>query len=121
MELKRALKGQYHAGIAMLRQAVERCPDTLWTSGTHPRNYWRIAYHAAFYVHLYLQTNEAAFVPWSNHRESISDLWEDAEPPVLEPYSQEDIVEYLDYIDKNVDRWVDLIDLDSPDPGFYWY
>jgi hypothetical protein len=121
MEIKAALRGQYHAGIAMLRQVIERCPEDLWTAGTHPRNFWRIAYHTAFYTHLYLQTNEAAFVPWIKHRDTITDLWEDSEPPILEPYTKEEMLEYIDEIDANVDNWVDFIDLDSTDPGFYWY
>ena len=47
MELRTALKEQYHAGLTMLRQCVEQCPDDLWTSGAHPRPFWRIAFHAA--------------------------------------------------------------------------
>lgn len=121
MDLKRALAGQYRAGLAMLRQAIEKCPDDVWLGGVHPRNPWRIAYHAAFSTHFYLQTNEAAFVPWSKHRETVTDLWEDAEAPVLEPYTRQELMEYIDEIDANVDGWMDLIDLDSPDPGFHWY
>jgi len=28
-----ALKSQYHAALAMLRLAIERCPDDLWSGG----------------------------------------------------------------------------------------
>src|SRR5580658_6594217 len=79
MNIKSALKGQYHAGLAMLRQCVERCPADVWTSGTHPRTFWRIAYHAIFYTHLYLGQNEQAFRQWEKHRD-CGGLW--AEPPV---------------------------------------
>jgi hypothetical protein len=121
MDLKGALKGQYHAGLAMLREAVEKCPDELWVAGTHPRNFWRIAYHTIFYTHLYLMVNEAAFQQWPKHRETITDLWEDAEPPVLDPYTKEELLQYIDWVDTNVDAWVEAIDLDSTDPGFNWY
>ncbi len=55
--VKTGLLRQYKASFDMLRQAVERCPDDLWLEGTHPRNTWRIAYHAANYTHLYLAQN----------------------------------------------------------------
>ena len=87
-ELKRALKGQYHAGLAMLREAIEKCPEELWTAGAFPRNTWRIAFHAIFYTHLYLQTEESAFQPWAKGRESIRLLWDDEDgnlPPVEPP------------------------------------
>src|SRR5690348_15528977 len=105
MDLRQALKEQYHAGLAMLAQCVERCPDEVWTSGTHPRTFWRIAFHAAFYTHLYLGQNEEAYRPWQGHREGCSDLWgspPDVEPvelpPEVEPYDQKEILDYIAYI-----------------------
>lgn len=123
MEIKRALKGQYRAGLAMLRQCIERCPDDLWEAGEHPRNFWRIAYHAVFYTHLYLQVNEEAFQPWEKHRKHVPSLWEDhrGAPPVDPPYSREETLAYLDLVYEQVDEWVDLIDLDAQQSGFDWY
>jgi hypothetical protein len=118
MDVKAALKQQYHAGLAMLRQAVERCPGEVWTSGTHPRTFWRIAYHGAFYTHLYLQQNEDAFRPWEKHRECTG-LWEDPEEP--EPYTKAEILDYIDRIAASVDATVDGLDLDSESTGFPWY
>ena len=43
MELREALKEQYHAGLAMLAECVEKCPDALWLQGEPPRYFWRIA------------------------------------------------------------------------------
>ncbi len=122
-EIKRALKGQYHAGLAMLRQAFERCPEEVWTSGAHPRHPWRIAYHALFYTHLYLMTHEAAFQAFGNHRPSARVLWDDddEDTPVLEPYTISESLAYADHLDANLDAWVDAIDLDSRESGFSWY
>ena len=64
MDLRRALKEQYHGGLAMLAECVEKCPEDMWTAGAHPRTFWRIAFHAAFFTQLYLGQNEAAFQPW---------------------------------------------------------
>jgi hypothetical protein len=49
MDVRAALKSQYHAAMAMLRQAIDRCPEILWTAkDVHPA-YWRVAYHALYY------------------------------------------------------------------------
>lgn len=103
----------------MLRECVERCPAELWNSGTHPRKFWRIAYHVLFYTHLYLQPNEEAFQVWSKHREGCAALW--GSPPEVEPYPAADILEYLDFIEENVNFWVDCLDLHAPETGFSWY
>ncbi|MGI8922467.1 MAG: hypothetical protein ACR2HJ_00255 [Fimbriimonadales bacterium] len=119
MDIRSALKRQYGAGLAMLRQEVERCPEAVWTSGEHPRNFWRIAFHAVFYTHLYLQPNLNAFVPWEKDREDSASLWED--PPVVEPYTRSEILDYIDLVTAGLDKAVDLLDLDSDETGFYWY
>ena len=123
MNIKGALKGQYHASLAMLRQSIELCPDDLWLAGVHPRSYWRIAYHALFYAHLYLVQDEAAFQQWEKHREGCDWLWEDdnEKAPVFEPYSKPEILEYLDKVDGMVDEVIDALDLERADTGFPWY
>lgn len=106
----------------MMRQCIEACPDDVWLEGTHPRNFWRIAYHGIFYTHLYLQTHEGAFVPWAKQRDTVRVLWDDEEPVPVEPaYSKAELIEYLELVDRGVDGWVDGLDLDSKDPGFSWY
>jgi hypothetical protein len=106
----------------MLRQAVERCPDDLWLAGEHPRNFWRIAYHACFYTHLYLAQNEAAFTRWEKHRDCAG-LWSDGvwdEAP-QQPFSQAETIEYIDLLMRNLDSALDALDLDHPETGFDWY
>jgi hypothetical protein len=43
--LRQTLKSQYHASLAMLRDAVERCPDELWQAPGHVSAFWQVAYH----------------------------------------------------------------------------
>ena len=71
MELRQALKEQYHAGLAMLAECVEKCPEGMWLEGEHPRTFWRIAFHAAFFTHLYLQVRDEDFVAWEKHRDEV--------------------------------------------------
>ena len=45
----------------MLVECVEKCPEDLWLDGEHPRTFWRIAWHAAYFTHNYMVQDEAAF------------------------------------------------------------
>ena len=129
MEMRQALKEQYHAGLAMLAECVEKCPEGMWLEGQHPRTFWRIAFHAAFFTHLYLGQNEAAFQPWPGRREGIHHrLWE--EPAQVEPYElpqgaaiyhRDEILDYLRFVDGLVEPTVDRLDLDAGETGFSWY
>ncbi|MGB2820123.1 MAG: DinB family protein [Phycisphaerae bacterium] len=126
MDIKTALKSQYHAALAMLRQAIERCPEALWTAGGHPSPYWQIAYHTLFFTHLYLQPNEEAFSPWEHHREEYQFLealpWPPHDRPnIREPYTASQVTAYWQVCDAMIDAGVDRLDLDAADCGFSWY
>lgn len=124
-----ALKGQYHAALAMLREAVELCPDELWLDET-PRNaFWRVAYHALFFVHFYLMDTPDDFAPWAGHQADVqhADGIEgstdpDSTLPVSpDPYSKADVLAYWAICDAMVDERVEAMDLGSDSSGFYWY
>jgi len=120
------LKSQYHAALAMLGQAIERCPNELWTSDTHPNRSWHVAYHAVFCAHMYLQVDESKFVPWERHRENYQYLGSPPSAPyrppqLAQPYEKAEVMEYLRACDAMVDSAVDGLDLMSPESGFWWY
>ena len=129
MNVKQALKEQYHAGLAMLADCVRLCPEELWVRGQYPRYYWRIAFHAAFFTHLYLGPDLASFRPWPGRREGIYEgLWE--HPERVEPYelpesaemvSQKEMLSYIAYVDSVVDSTVEALDLAASECGFSWY
>ncbi|HET9216823.1 MAG TPA: DinB family protein [Terriglobia bacterium] len=127
--IRSVLKSQYHAALAMLRQALERCPRELWYSKDQVNAFWQTAYHTLYFTHLYLQTDELAFKPWTHHQSAVQ--YEDcvAGPPdpnsnlplLPEPYTQEQVLEYWAFCDAMVDSAVDALDPFSPESGFHWY
>ncbi|MDE2125728.1 MAG: hypothetical protein KGJ62_03985 [Armatimonadetes bacterium] len=129
MELREALKEQYHAGLAMLAECVEKCPPGLWIEGQYPRRYWRIAFHAAFFTHLYLGQKEEAFEPWPARKEGVDHgLWQ--QPPDVEPYelpeealvyTRVEILDYIRFVDALIDPTVDRLNLEADETGFHWY
>lgn len=124
MLVREALKGQYHAGLAMLNELVTKCPPELWEAGRHPRPFWRVAFHTIFFTHLYMQPSMDVFEPWPKHRDQPEEIGYrevEAEVPVVAAYSKEEILEYLWFVDDQVNETLDRVDLDSPESGFYWY
>ena len=127
--LKTVLKSQYHASLTMLRQAIEKCPDDLWYSTEQVNAFWQVAYHTLFFAHLYLQPNEAAFRLWKNHQRNVQNddgLSRPPDPnsslpPIPDPYTREQVLEYWRACDAMVDDAVDALDLLSPESGFSWY
>jgi hypothetical protein len=102
--LRQALKEQYHAGLAMLDECVAKCPDDLWTAGTEPRFFWRIAFHAVYFTHLYLGQNLAVYQPWPGRPEGCLELWQEPWsmepydlPQDIQPYTRQQIQEYIAY------------------------
>lgn len=114
MNVKAVLKSQYHAALAMLRDAIDRCPDDEWLSREHKNAFWQVAYHALFYTHLYLQPDEAAFRKWTQHRG-------DDDGTTADPYTKAQVLEYWSVVDAMVDGAVDALDLENSDSGFWWY
>ena len=128
MILCQALKEQYHAALAMLAECVQKCPDDLWMAGTYPRTFWRIAFHTAYFTHLYLGQNEDAYQPWPGRPEGCPELWKkpwSVEPYELpedfKPYTQKQVRDYLAYIDSLIDATIETLDLEAQETGIPWY
>lgn len=70
--MQKEITSQYLAALEMMKRVIDKCPDELWQNATFTNPFWHIAYHALFYVHLYAQPEEAAFVPWEKHRPNLN-------------------------------------------------
>ncbi|HET8924509.1 MAG TPA: DinB family protein [Candidatus Acidoferrum sp.] len=123
------LNSQYHAALAMLGDAIQRCPDNLWLASDHMNAFWQIAYHTLFFTHLYLQPDEAAFRPWQHHQSSVQhpDGIAGAPDPnsslplIPAPYTKAQVLEYWSFCDQMVDEALDKLDLENSQSGFPWY
>jgi len=119
MELESALKRQHRAALQMMRQLIESTPEDLWHSGDHPRTFWRVAYHALGYTHLYLYEDLASWKSWSKARNHCAVLEGDVE--IAEPYTKAELLDLTDLILSELDGRIDSLDLDAPTCGFTWY
>jgi DinB superfamily len=121
MTIQSVLKSQYHASVAMLRDAIDACPAELWTDDSYVNQFWQVAYHTLFYTDLYLQPSESAFVAWKHHRPKYNFFPSGPEAQALTPYSIDDVRAYCAHCEASIDAAVDRLDLTSPDSGFPWY
>jgi hypothetical protein len=124
--VKAAVAGQFHSSLKMLGRAIELYPEPLWlaSSGASPNRSWHIAYHALFYTHFYLGENDKAFVAWQHHRPEYNYLgelpWKPGyKPQIDQPYTQSEVLEYLDFCHQEVDRQTAVLDPEAQS-GFSW-
>jgi hypothetical protein len=122
-QVKQAISSQYHATLEMLKQAIVQCPHEMWDDPAQKNRFWHIAYHALFYTHLYLQHEEADFVPWEKQQDAYCSLGSDParpeEPETGTPYEKGDLLDYLAFCRNVVDDLVPALDLDA-ESGFRW-
>ncbi len=125
MDVHKTVASQFHAALSMMEQTVRTCPDDIWDVPGQVNPFWRVAYHALFYVDLYLQPSEEELTPWEEAREGYHFLGPLPVPPHTpqptadQPYNREEILAYIDYLRSHVDRTVPTIDLAAPS-GFHW-
>ncbi len=124
MELSTPVVSQYLATLAMLEEAVRKCPDDMWADPKPMNAYYQIAYHALFYCHLYVQSAVADFVPWKKHVIGQESFGEASYPgaPVPEPadpYTKEEVLEYLELCKQEVKRIVPELNWEA-ESGFPW-
>ena len=110
MNTKQVIQSQYLAALAMLKEVIVKCPEALWNAPGNQEPCWKKSYHALFYVHLYLQNAEKDFVRWEKHHDPDNGV----------PFTKDEVLEYLSFVEQQVAERVSVIDLDA-DSGFHWY
>lgn len=124
MDITRTVVSQFNAALSMMEETVSSCPDELWNEPVQANPFWRVAYHALFYVDLYLQPSEEELNLWKEARTGYQYLGPTPFPPHEHPvadnaYRQEELLAYIGYLRSLVDSTVPTLDLDSPS-GFHW-
>lgn len=109
MDLTSTFRSQYFSSLAMLKQAIELCPEPVWDRKNKGMPFWHKAYHALFYTHLYLQPTESDFQVWEKH----------IDVDKVDHVSKEVVLAYWNFVTKEVDRCLAITDHSAPS-GFYW-
>ena len=64
MNAKQVIQSQYLAALAMLKQAIVKCPSEAWDDTADKDKFWFLAYHTVYYAHRYLKTENKSYVRW---------------------------------------------------------
>ena len=119
MDARAAIRSQYRAALDMLEKAVVVCPVPLWSDAPDRNRFWRVAYHTAFFTHLYLQDSVRDFVPWNAElaKLRLQDLGRD--DGGIGSCDKEQIIAYVAFCRRVVDEKVPSLDL-AAESGFHW-
>ncbi len=109
METSKIIQSQYLAALEMLKQVIVLCPAALWNAPGDKDKVWRFAYHTLFYAHLYIENTREDFTPWEKHHDPDTGI----------PFSQEEVLEYLAFVQQHIKERLPLLNLESPS-GFHW-
>jgi hypothetical protein len=109
MTIQSVIQSQYLASLAMLKQAISKCPPEVWDVPQDGDKFWFKAYHALYYAHLYLKTDGQDFIRWKKYRERESVLM----------LSKEKVLAHLASVEREVASQIPLMDLDAKS-GYYW-
>ena len=125
---KKSLLSQYHAALAMLRDAVEKCPEAHWHGRVGAQPFSHVAYHALFFADFYLSQDEASYRRPSFHREEYQFFGGTKLPPEEEPiadfpFPRAVILEYVDYCRRKATESLAAETAESlaGPSGFPWY
>jgi hypothetical protein len=102
---KTILWQQFGAAIKMLENAMEACPDEIWSDASKKPEwvengvvgFWYLGYHTLFFLDFYLSENPEGFVPPSPF--TLDEL----DPAGLlpdRPYTKAELQKYLDHCRK---------------------
>lgn len=128
-DLKKALKEQFHASLAMLQECVELTPEDLWLDGVLPRTTWRIALHATFFAHLGLSGSLKNYTSWPDRPENLyPEMWDN--PESLEPFelafsepaiSRTEVIRYIQFLSEGTESFIDAFDFGVQESGVPGY
>lgn len=109
MNLKNIIQSQYESALEMLAESIQKCPDDTWNNPADENPTWKIAYHAIFIAHLYLQQSLENFVPWEKHHD----------PETGVPFTRQEVLEFLIFVKEQVSEKLPDTNMDAQS-GFDW-
>ena len=92
--LKSFIWPQFGAAIDMMKNAINEADEQIWQSDGQRTKFWYLAYHAIFWLDLYLSPDPDNFAPPQPY--GLSEL----DPEGILPervYSQQELLDYLQY------------------------
>jgi hypothetical protein len=103
MKIKPILQSQYLSALAMLKQAIVKCPPEAWDNPQDKDRFWFVAYHTLRFAHQYLKARDKDYPRWEQRLHSRPGT----------PFSKEEILERLALVERDVAEQIPLMDLEA--------
>ena len=103
MDTQKIIQSQYLAALAMLKQAIVKCPPVAWDNPKDRDRFWFVAYHTLRYAHQYLKAQDKGYPRWEQRLHSQQGV----------PFSKEEILERLANVERDVIEQLPLMHLDG--------
>ena len=103
MNIKQILQSQYLSALAMLKQAIVKCPPEAWDNPKDKDRFWFVAYHTLRFAHQYLKARDKGFPRWEQR-------------PHSQPgsqFSKEEILERFAMVERDVAEQIPIMDLNE--------
>ena len=92
MKTQDAIQSQYLAALKMLKEAIVKCPPTVWDAAQDKDKAWFKVHHTLYWTHRFVQGTNRGFVRWKGHRH----------PNSRKPVSKPEMLEYLAFIQQQL-------------------
>ena len=102
---------QFGAAIDMLENAIDACPDDLWSDRSRNPQYWYVAYHTLFWLDLYSFGAVEGYVPGGPFNAA-----EELDPAGIIParaFTKQEIKAYLEQGRKRTRKVIDSLTSDN--------
>jgi len=110
MDTQKIIQSQYLAALAMLKQAIVKCPFEAWNTLQDKDRFWFIAYHTLYYAHRYLKAQDKGYPRWKKRQHSDQGV----------PFSKDEILEKLALVEQDVTEQIPIMNLDG-ESGYTWF
>jgi hypothetical protein len=87
-----AIRSQYLAALKMLKEAILKCPPSVWDAPQDKDKFWSKVRHTLRYAHRDVRAGLPGFVAWKGQS------WADVHGRRSKP----EVLEFLDFIEKQV-------------------
>ncbi len=111
-KLNKYLFAQFGASIEMLENAIDLCPEKVWSQKNDFSDFWYIAYHTIFWLDFYLTELPDNFQPFNDF--GITEL----DPKGILPdkiFSKSELKTYLEHCKKKCNATIENINENSAD------
>ena len=108
-------KQNYLALIKMVQQAIDICPNNLWSKENHQPQFWQEVYHTIYYLDFYLSKNPKAHQPRFDFKENLAE-----KPTII--LTKDEILTYLEEVkNKSQDLFNNLTSKEIEGKNSFWW